>query len=70
MTLAITVGKNAKFCVDTAGPATTEVIGVQNVSVDADWETKKIMHLQDTAKTTVMALLHVLFITFSSSQKD
>ena len=42
MTLAVTVGKNAKFCVDTAGPATTEVLGIQNISVDADWETKKI----------------------------
>ena len=56
MTLAVTVGKNAKFCVDTAAPATTVVLGIQNVSVDADWETKKIMHLQDTAKTTVPLL--------------
>jgi len=56
MTLAITVGKNAKFCVDTAAPATTVVLGIQNISVDADWETKKIMHLQDTAKTTVPLL--------------
>lgn len=56
MTLAITVGKNAKFCVDTVGPATTEVLGVQNISIDADWETKKIMHLRDSAKTTVMLL--------------
>ena len=56
MTLAVTVGKNAKFCVGTAGPAATEVLGIQNISVDADWETKKIMHLQDTAKTTVPLL--------------
>ena len=56
MSLAITVGKNAKLCVDTSGTATTSVLGVQNVSIDADWENKKIMHLQDTAKTTVMLL--------------
>ncbi len=56
MTLAVTVGKNAKFCVDTTAPAATVVLGIQNISVDADWETKKIMHLQDTAKTTVPLL--------------
>lgn len=56
MTLVVTVGKNAKLCVDTSGTATTEVLGVQNVSIDADWETKKIMHLQDSAKTTIMLL--------------
>lgn len=56
MSLAITVGKNAKLCVDTSGTAATPVLGVQNVSIDADWENKKIMHLQDSAKTTVMLL--------------
>ena len=56
MTLVYTVGKNAKLCVDTSGTATTSVLGVQNVSIDADWETKKIMHLQDSAKTTIMLL--------------
>lgn len=56
MSLVVTVGKNAKLCVDTSGTATTQVFGVQNVSIDADWETKKIMHLQDTAKTTIMLL--------------
>lgn len=56
MTLAITVGKDAKLCVDTSGAATTVVLGVQNVNIDADWETKKLMHLQDSSKTTVMLL--------------
>lgn len=56
MSLAITVGKDAKLCVDTSGTATTIVLGVQNVSLDADWENKKIMHLQDSAKTTIMLL--------------
>lgn len=56
MALVITVGKNAKLCVATSGTATTEVLGVQNVSIDADWETKKIMHLRDSAKTTIMLL--------------
>lgn len=56
MSLAITVGKDAKLCVATSGTATTAVLGVQNVSIDADWETKKIMHLQDSAKTTIMLL--------------
>ena len=56
MSLVVSVGKNAKFCVDTSGTATTQVLGVQNISIDADWETKKIMHLQDSAKTTIMLL--------------
>jgi hypothetical protein len=56
MSLVVTVGKDAKLCLSTSGTATTAVLGVQNISIDADWETKKIMHLQDTAKTTIMLL--------------
>ena len=56
MTLAITLGKDAKLRVATTGTATTVVLGVQSVSIDAGWETKKLMHLEDTAKTTVPLL--------------
>jgi hypothetical protein len=56
MVLTITIGKNAKLCVATSGTATTEVLGAQNVSIDAGWESKKIMHLRDSAKTTIMLL--------------
>jgi hypothetical protein len=56
MVLTITIGKDAKLCVNTSGTASTAVLGVQNVSIDAGWETKKIMHLQDSAKTTIMLL--------------
>lgn len=53
MALVIQVGKDAKFCAAASGTASTTVLGVQNVSIDADWETKKLMHLQDTQKTTI-----------------
>jgi hypothetical protein len=56
MPLNILVGKDAKLVVAASGSPTTTVLGVQNLSLDADWETKKIMHLQDTAKTTIMLL--------------
>ena len=56
MVLTIALGRNAKLCVATSGTATTTVLGAQNASIDANWETKKIMHLQDTARTTIMLL--------------
>jgi hypothetical protein len=56
MSLVITVGKNANFKVAASGTATASVLGVQNLDLGVDWETKKIMHLQDSAKTTVMLL--------------
>ena len=56
MALVITLGRTAKLCVGTSGTATTVVLGAQNASIDANWETKKIMHLQDTARTTIMLL--------------
>ncbi len=55
MVLNITVGRTGRFDVGVSDPS-TEVMGVQNVDVSFDWETKKIMHLQDTAKTTIMLL--------------
>lgn len=56
MSLVYTVGKNATFKVDTSGTATTTVLGVQNIDLSGDWETKEIMHLGDSAKTTIMLL--------------
>lgn len=55
MPLNIIVGKNGRLDVGAAA-ANIEVLGVQNADLPNDWETKKIMHLQDTAKTTIMLL--------------
>lgn len=55
MVLAITVGKSGRVEVGAAA-ANIQVTGVQNVDIPLDWETKKIMHLGDTAKTTIMLL--------------
>ena len=55
MVLAITVGKTGRLEVG-AACANIQVTGVQNADVPLDWETKKIMHLGDTAKTTIMLL--------------
>jgi len=55
MVLAITVGKTGRLEVGAAA-ANINVLGVQNVDTPFDWETKKIMHLGDTAKTTIMLL--------------
>jgi hypothetical protein len=55
MVLNIVVGKTGRLEVGAAA-ANIEVLGVQNVDVPNDWETKKIMHLGDTAKTTIMLL--------------
>lgn len=55
MVLAITVGKTGRLEVGAAA-ANIVVLGVQNVDIPLDWETKKIMHLGDTAKTTILLL--------------
>jgi hypothetical protein len=39
-----------------SGTATTSVLGVENINIDADWETVKKIYLQDSAKTTIMLL--------------
>lgn len=56
MSLVVTVGKDAKLSVHASTTSTAACLGVQNVSLDADWENKKVMHLCDSAKTTIMLL--------------
>jgi hypothetical protein len=55
MVLTITVGKTGRLDVG-ASTANQETLGVQSVDIPMDWETKKIMHLSDSAKTTIMLL--------------
>jgi hypothetical protein len=56
MPLAYIVGKDAVFMLAASGTPTSTVLGVQNLSLDGDWESKKIMHIGDTAKTTIRLL--------------
>ena len=55
MVLSITVGRTGRLEVGAAA-ANIQVLGVQSADLPLDWETKKIMHLEDTAKTTIMLL--------------
>lgn len=70
MVLVITVGKTGRLDVG-ASTANTQVLGVQSVDLPNDWETKKIMHLGDTAKTTIMLLKNwTLNITLTEDLAD
>ena len=56
MVLSVTVGKNGKLAIGVSAPS-TDVGMVQNADVPFDWKTRKIMYLQNTAKTTIMVLI-------------
>ena len=53
MVLVSTTGRKAALGV---GASYTLVLGVRDVKLNMDWETEKLMHLQDTAKTTIQLL--------------
>ena len=53
MVLVPTTGRKAAIGV---GASYTLVLGARNVRLSNEWEIEKLMHLQDTAKTTIQLL--------------